>query len=119
MAIKDELTKLFTELELYENDEKTTNLIKQVLRIFSKYPKGLDKIEFRYLYKDLENIPDSTKGDCPKCSAGLLSIDLDTSFEVKIYNSAFDFDIIICDKCDYTRLEYWVSVSDNIQIESN
>ncbi len=85
-----------------------------------KYKKPLeDNLKISYPYKNLENIPDSTKGDCPNCSAGLLSIDLDMSFIVTIYNNQFSFDVLICDRCDFIRMDKQISESDIVEIQSD
>ncbi len=74
--------------------------------LYEEYKKLLENyIRISYPYKNLEDIPDSTKGDCPDCSAGLLSIDLDMSFIATIYDTEFSFDVVICDQCNFIRMD--------------
>ena len=68
------------------------------------------------LYSNGEELVDSTRGDCPNCSKGYLAISLTNSFKVVIGNHEFSFDVVMCDRCDYTHLEQWVSESDKIKI---
>ena len=68
------------------------------------------------LYKNGEELVDSTRGDCQECGKGFLSIDLDKSFKVVIGNNQFSFDAVVCDRCDEQFLEKWLSSSDKIII---
>lgn len=104
------LVKLLKELEIYESEDKIDDLAKQIHTLYSN---------IEYPYSDLENIPDSTKGDCSNCSAGLLSIDLGESFKITIYDKTFNFDVVVCDRCDYFYLEKQISESDSIKVESD
>ena len=106
----NKLLDLLNSLELYEDSSKTSDLAKQIHDLFSNIV---------YPYRDFENIPDSTKGDCPDCSAGLLSVDLDDSFVVTIYGRTFSFDVIVCDMCKYVRIEKLLAESDSLEIESD
>jgi len=61
-------------------------------------------LKIEHPYKDEENLPDSTKGDCTNCPKGYLSVDLKESFNATIYAKTFSFEVIICDRCDYVKL---------------
>jgi len=76
-------------------------------------------LKIDYPYKDLENVPDSTKGDCPICAKGYLSVDLKESFNAIIYAKVFSFEVIVCDRCDYVRLNKALSGSDVLKVESD
>jgi ribosomal protein S27AE len=72
------------------------------------------------LYKNGEELVDSTRGDCPKCKKGYLLIDLEKSFIAVIGNNKFSFDVVSCnDLCGYTHLEKLVSPGRKIQITSD
>lgn len=101
---------LLKRLEIYYDGRKNCDLAIQVHTLYSN---------ITYPYSDLENIPDSTKGECTHCSAGLLSIDLDESFVITIYNKIFRFDVIVCDRCDNVYLEKQLSESDSLQIQED
>ena len=75
------------------------------------------KIEYPYKYE--ENVPDSTKGDCPICAKGYLCVDLKESFNATIYTRVFSFEVIVCDRCDYVRLNKDLSGSDVLKVESD
>jgi len=68
------------------------------------------------LYSNGNDLVDSTRGDCPSCEKGYLSIDRDQSFIAVIGNNQFSFDAVVCDRCNYIRLEKWISPTDKIQI---
>ena len=79
----EKIKQILTNLEIYDNEDDIIALTNQLSNLYINYPRGMTEVELKYPYKDLENIPDSTKGDCSNCSAGLLSIDLEKSLEDK------------------------------------
>ena len=76
-------------------------------------------MKIEHPYKDEENLPDSTKGDCTNCAKGYLSVDLKESFNATIHAKKFSFEVIICDRCDYVRLNKTLSGLDVLRVESD
>lgn len=88
------------------NIEAECNYCIEILYEENKEEESKETISFSYPYRDLENIQDDAKGDCPNCSIGMLSI------EAKIHNQLFKFEVIICDRCKYLRINKCISESD-------
>ena len=76
-------------------------------------------MKIKHPYKDLENIPDPTKGDCPNCAKGYLFVDLNESFVATIHAKTFLFEVIVCDRCDFVRFNGILSESDVLKVESD
>ena len=98
-------------MEIYENKKIVEDFLKS-------FENGFMELKMEYPYGNLENIPDSTKGECSNCSKGLLSIDLKKSFTVIIYGKKFSFETIVYDRCKNVYLEKSISITDTIQIQS-
>jgi len=84
--------------------EFTNKDLRQLTVLDNKLKDLAEGIEFSKMFDKEEDCTDSTKGECPLCTKGLVNVDIDNSFVVTLKGFVANIEIERCDRCEYISI---------------
>lgn len=86
----------------YDDAIEFTNKDLRQLTVIDEKLKG--GMKFSKMFDKEEDCVDSTRGECPVCTKGLVNVDIDNSFVITLGRYIAHFEVLRCDRCEYISI---------------